>query len=451
VSEHALPPREGRSPRRLPAPPAVRWIVRTLEDAGYETWTVGGAVRDELLGAIATDWDFATRARPAEVRRLFRRTVPVGVAHGTVGVLARDGTLYEVTTFRRDVETDGRHARVSFSDRIDDDLARRDFTINAVAWHPLREELYDPFGGGADLERGVLRAVGEPTERFAEDHLRILRGIRFAGRFSLEIEGATWQGLTAAVGSLALLSPERVREELLKVLSQDPAPARALDLYRRAGVLPVVLHELGGLPEREWRATLAEVEAVPSHRTWLRVVALLAHLGRVPAADDDPPAVDGLPAADPESARGAARAAALLSRLRASNAQVDRTARLVAGGPLPPPSEAPDADLRRWLATSGPSLLSDRARLWIARCRAGTGPDPLAVLRRLRRIVCDGTPLAVGDLALTGRDLIGLGLEPGPRFGEILDALLAWVLEDPARNTRERLEARVRTHHLEAS
>ncbi|MDH3421587.1 MAG: polynucleotide adenylyltransferase, partial [Gemmatimonadota bacterium] len=144
------------------APPAVGWIARTLEEGGYDTWAVGGAVRDAYMGRPSGDWDLATRATPREVQKLFRRTVPIGIDHGTVGVLARDGTMYEVTTFRKDVETDGRHAVVSFADTIEEDLARRDFTVNAVAWHPLREVLLDPFGGVGDLERRILRTVGAP-------------------------------------------------------------------------------------------------------------------------------------------------------------------------------------------------------------------------------------------------------------------------------------------------
>ena len=170
---------------RPDAPPAATWIVRTLEEAGHETWAVGGAVRDVLLGRPAGDWDLTTHARPTDVRRIFRRTIPIGVEHGTVGVLARDGTMYEVTTFRKDVQTDGRHAVVEFASTLDEDLARRDFTINAIAWHPLREELRDPFGGAVDLGHGVLRTVGAPEERFREDYLRVLRALRFAGRFGL--------------------------------------------------------------------------------------------------------------------------------------------------------------------------------------------------------------------------------------------------------------------------
>ncbi len=158
-------------------------IAERLEAGGFEAWGVGGAIRDAHMGVDRADWDIATDARPAQVRGLFPRTVPLGIEHGTVGVIAGDGTMYEVTTFRRDVETDGRHAVVEFAESIDEDLSRRDFTINAVAWRPATGELRDPFRGLADLDRGVLRAVGDPEQRFAEDYLRVLRGLRFAGRY----------------------------------------------------------------------------------------------------------------------------------------------------------------------------------------------------------------------------------------------------------------------------
>ncbi|MBW3572347.1 MAG: CCA tRNA nucleotidyltransferase, partial [Gemmatimonadetes bacterium] len=209
----------------LHPPPEVPSIARTLRDAGFDTWAVGGAVRDALAGGRPGDWDLTTAARPGDVRRLFRRTVPVGIAHGTVGVLGRDGHLYEVTTFRRDVETDGRHARVIFADTVDDDLQRRDFTINAVAWHPLTHELRDPHGGVPDLREGILRTVGDPAERFREDRLRVLRALRFAGRFGLRIDGATWGAAREAAPELVHLSAERVREELLKVLRQVDPPS----------------------------------------------------------------------------------------------------------------------------------------------------------------------------------------------------------------------------------
>ncbi len=417
---------------RPSAPPAVRWIARTLEDAGHETWVVGGAVRDVLLGLPSVDWDLTTRARPGQVRKLFRRTVPIGVEHGTVGVLARDGTLYEVTTFRRDVETDGRHAVVSFAETVEEDLARRDFTINAIAWHPLREELLDPFGGIHDLDEGMLRTVGVPASRFAEDYLRILRALRFAGRFKLRIHPDTWSALMAGVDRLPALSAERTREELTKILEADPTPSLALDLYRTSGALDVLYPELTALVKRDerggtggWSETLAIVDRLPRARPFLRLAALLRGL------DAD-------------------AAASILLRLRLSNAQVDETLRR-AVAPTLPPADADDEAVRRWLSTVGRGRLSAVARLDLARAdvraRSGKADEPEKVVaswRRARDILAARPPLEVGDLALDGRDLIRMGYKPGPSFGVLLERLLSWVLEDPDRNRGEVLEMKAR-------
>lgn len=440
----------GPGPRRVErhpqAPPAVRWIVRTLEEAGFETWAVGGAVRDVLVGAASEDWDFATRARPKEVRRVFRRTVPVGIDHGTVGVLARDGTLYEVTTFRKDVETFGRKARVAFADRLEDDLARRDFTINAVAWHPLRDELADPWGGIEDLEAGVLRTVGVPAERFREDYLRVLRALRFAGRFDLTVHPPTWKALCAATDRLHALSAERVREELMKVLGGDPRPSGALALYAASGVQAELYPDLEALLGRTrrgvdaWTYAVLHADRVPRHRPRLRLAALLQGLGLADAVEEGGrgPGSDGATA-------GARRAAALLTRLRFSNADADAVAGLVGAGMAPPPADASGPVLRRWLSRVGPERLPDAARLWAAqrRLEADLGVDApvdaVGAWRALRGELRRGPALAVGDLALGGRDLIRMGLKPGPWFGRILDVLLERVLDDPSLNDRETL------------
>ncbi|MGH7594216.1 MAG: CCA tRNA nucleotidyltransferase, partial [Gemmatimonadales bacterium] len=200
----------------IPVPQSVLAILHRLEDAGYETWCVGGAVRDELLGNVQQDIDLATAATPDVVASLFRRTVPVGLEHGTVGVVDGDNVLHEVTTFRRDVRTDGRHAVVEFGVSLAEDLARRDFTINAIAYHPLRHEWRDPFLGRDDLDHGIVRAVGDAAARFAEDRLRILRALRFAARFGFMIEPATWAAAVAQAHDTGQLSAERVRDEWVK-------------------------------------------------------------------------------------------------------------------------------------------------------------------------------------------------------------------------------------------
>lgn len=412
---------------RPSAPPAVQWIVRTLESAGYETWAVGGAIRDAFLGIEDDDWDLATRARPGRIRKLFKKTVPIGLDHGTVGILSRDGTLYEVTTFRRDVETFGRHAVVEFADHIDDDLARRDFTINAMAWHPIREELKDPYEGLEDLERGRLRTVGQPTTRFAEDYLRVLRGLRFAGRYRLETDAATWLALCHAVVHLPRLSPERIRDELMKVLALDPRPSGALSLFAASGALSTLVPELDEKLEagREghddsWTLGLLATDVLPASRPLLRLAAVLAGVGK----------------------RGAAQ---VMLRLRFSNAQVRDVSELVDAVENGPDTDEAEG-VRRWLARTGARHLRNWTRVEAARARVGAARgegEPARDLPRLwrsaRRQLSSGAPLSVDALAIGGRELIALGLRPGPAFGRILEELLDRALTDPSVNTAERL------------
>ena len=433
------------------APGYVRWIAGTLEDAGYETWTVGGAIRNTLLGLPSGDWDLTTRAPPPVVRKLFPRTVPIGVEHGTVGVLTRQGLLLEVTTFRRDVETTGRHAVVEFADTLDEDLARRDFTINAIAWHPLREEFRDPFRGRRDLAAGLLRTVGDARERFSEDYLRVLRGLRFSGRFGFRIRTETWKALCEACSHLDVLSPERVREELMKTLSEAPRPSTVLALYAASGVLDAVYPEVARAGERvrastgenHWIHSLLLTDLLPAHRPLLRLAALLE--GATPA----PAGGKGGEAADEGSREGAPEAAALLFRLRFSNAEVATVTGLLEMGLEPPLALEEGSETRRWLHRAGRERLPDLARIWLAKTRLDAlrgGPptgDVLASIRRLREELRRGHPLQQRELALSGRDLISMGLKPGPRFGEILSELMDRVLAEPRLNENETLRGLV--------
>jgi tRNA nucleotidyltransferase (CCA-adding enzyme) len=444
--------RHARGGVELDAPRDVVWIARRLEEEGFSTWAVGGAVRDALAGNPPGDWDLTTAARPGDVRRLFRRTVPVGIEHGTVGVLGRDGKMYEVTTFRRDVETDGRHARVRFSDSVEDDLQRRDFTINAVAWHPLTREVRDPHGGMADLRAGTLRTVGEPAERFREDRLRVLRALRFAGRFGLTIDGATWDAARAIADELPALSAERVREELMKTLREVAHPSATLRLYEASGALRSLYPELQacvGVPDGEadvWTHLLRTADAAPRHRPGLRLTALVHDVGkpRVPwgqSGAGDFPGHAGV---------GAAVAREMLRRLKLSNADVDRTVHLVAQHSDLPSPGAPAPELRRWLRRVGPEHVWDLLRLRIADARA-RGSDEgamrsLAALRgRVRKLLSAHAPLATRDLAIGGDDLRALGVPTGPLYGQILRDLLERVTDDPSLNERETLTEIVRS------
>jgi tRNA nucleotidyltransferase (CCA-adding enzyme) len=431
----------------LRAPDDVVAIAKRLQDAGYETWAVGGAVRDALGGGHPDDWDLTTAARPRDVQRLFRRTVPVGVAHGTVGVLGRDGRLYEVTTFRRDVETDGRHARVVFADRVDEDLQRRDFTINAVAWHPLTGEVRDPHGGLPDLQAGILRTVGDPAERFREDRLRVLRALRFAGRFGLRIDDATWRAARDSAPELVHLSAERVREELLKTLRQVRPPSVSLRLYAESGALAHLYPELQacvGAPDADgdvWSHLLATVDAVPAHRADLRIAALLHDAGKPLTRVVD---ADGRAAWPEHASAGAAVAHRMLRRLKFSNAETDRAVHLVAQHADFPAPDASSPELRRWLRRIGREYVPDLFRLRIADLRARGADDPRLgetnrLWKRVRGELAREAPLEIGDLAISGAELRALGLPPGPLYGEILRDLLERVTDDPSLNDRETL------------
>ncbi len=430
---------------RFDPPGGVRWIARTLEESGYETWAVGGAVRDALAGRPSKDWDLTTRATPAEMRRIFPRTIPIGVDHGTMGILDRSGTLFEVTTFRRDVETTGRHATVVFAESLDEDLARRDFTINAVAWHPLRARLHDPFEGARDMESRILRTVGVPADRFAEDYLRVLRALRFAGVFRLEVEGETWRALVAAVPELGILSPERVRDEMEKVLGAAAPPSAALSLYAASGALRALYPELAALiglrndrgPVGAWSRTLRTVDLISRSHCAIRWAALLNEVG-LP--------VPGGQVGERGGSRATLRAITLLERLRSSNARIREVAEIVAGMSDPPRDDAADAELRRWVARTGRGAVPGCLRIWGALARGealtgggGTVSQALRRARRIRAILKSGAPLEVGDVALNGRDLIRIGYRPGPYFGEVLDFLLGRVLDEPELNERDRL------------
>ncbi len=439
---------------QLNAPAAVLEIATRLENSGFETWAVGGAVRDALLGNTVADWDLATRATPDEMRKLFKRTVPVGVEHGTVGVLAKDGVMYEVTTFRRDVETFGRHAVVEFADTVDEDLARRDFTFNAIAWHPLRQQLHDPFSGFDDLRQALLRTVGEPRERFAEDYLRILRALRFAGHYVLRIDQPTWDALRAGTPHLPELSAERVREELWKVFTKTRHASATLKLYAAADVIRVLYPELQAVIDLEaetdtplWTHTLAAIDALPITRPVLRVALLLHAVGAPSAKVKD---LKGNWRFVGHEVLGARKAEEIMRRLRASNVDIEQVHHLVQMQSELFPPDASDAVVRRWLVQMETHRVRNffRFRLAHARGSGSTGQDVVERWRHVHRVMLEHPPLSTSELAISGRDLKQFGLEPGPQFGEILNELLLRVLDDPNLNDRLTLMQIVETELL---
>ena len=391
-------------PAKLPIPSEVLKIAKKLEDAGFETWCVGGAIRDNLLGVPNHDFDLTTAAPPAEVQKVFKRTVPVGIEHGTVAVLDAANQAHEVTTFRKDIQTDGRHAVVEFGVSLMDDLARRDFTINAIAYHPIRHEWRDPFQGAQDLAKKLIRSVGDPNWRFQEDYLRILRALRFSARFEFRIHPRTLEAAEANIQGLAQLSAERVRDEWFKGIQTAKKVSKLVTLWRDVGATRIWLPEMGA-GSTEQKAGSAEHGAVD----------------KLPR---DPVLITAYLAKDPAS---------LLTRLKCSSKDIERGRAIgLWRDKYPDPKDV--VATRRWLAAVGECADDLLALL----------PAPRSLLRAaVERIRAAGEPLTLKDLAVKGDDLIAAGVRPGPDVGEALARLLDEVLEDPARNTREYLLSRV--------
>ncbi len=403
-------------------PPEAVEVVRTLQGAGYSAYFVGGSIRDVLLGKPAKDWDVATNARAEQVLQLFRRVVPTGLKHGTVTVVSRKLHV-EVTTFRGEgAYADGRHPdQVFFLDRIEDDLARRDFTVNAMAFDPLAGSFVDPFGGQRDLAARLIRCVGEPAARFGEDGLRTLRAVRFAAVLEFDIDPATEAAIGQRLEVFAKVSAERVRDELSKLLAARQA-GRGLLLLARTGLLERALPEVAALQsisgalERTARRVDFSPAALDS-----RLAALLHDLS-------------------PEAV------ASSLERLRLPNKTVERIALLVdlRGFGLAPYPD--DASLRRALARAGRANVEALLALASAQAQSlGDGSLLASVAQvgaRARAILAQNPPLSAGELALNGGQIMkALNAPPGPIVGQALRFLLEQVLADPSANQPERLAA----------
>jgi len=413
----------------LPAP--VLAVLRRLAAAGHRSWVVGGAVRDILLRREhGADFDVATPARPEEVTALFRRVVPTGIAHGTVTVLS-SGHPVEVTTFRGEgAYEDGRRpSSVTFHDDLEADLARRDFTMNAIAWDPLAPELRDPFRGRVDLAARLVRAVGDPAERFGEDGLRALRAVRFAAVLDFRLDARTRRAIPGSLEVVERVSRERVTDELVK-LACAARPDRGLALLARTGLLGVLVPELAALPGQA-----------------------LAHAGRVARAAPAEPAVR---LAALLHVLPGGRVAPVLAGLRISRRTSEEATALVDGhacrsrrGARPP---AGGEAVRRWLSRVGRERAPSALALARAEAEAAPASGRPAMRREVRALasavqaaIRAGVPLAARDLALDGRAVMALlGAGPGPHVGEALGHLLDRVLARPGENRAEVLEATLR-------
>ncbi len=431
---------------KLTLDPGAAALLDTLHAAGYAAYAVGGCVRDSLLGRTAHDWDLCTSALPQQVMELFgaEQCIPTGLQHGTV-TIKYGGRLYETTTFRTEGSyTDGRHPdAVQFVPDVREDLARRDFTINAMAYNEA-EGLVDPFGGQKDLQNGLLRAVGEPQQRFTEDALRILRLYRFAARFGFALDAATARAARQLAPHLDCISAERIQEELAKLLTA-PQPGA----YLEPAVLAVVLPEL---TPAALDAAKPVVDACPAGEKNLpvRLAALLGALGEV------------------DTRR-------VLKRLRCSNACIEETAVLVretagegvcgsfllghesghsiarptaCGSRVPPqrtvlgetPAHAGEIAIRQLLGRYGLRTV-ERLCALCAALHPQNAPECALAAQRARQLEADGVCCRVSQLAVNGRDLMAAGIPAGPALRRVLEALLDGVIRAEYPNEKPALLA----------
>ena len=387
-------------------------LLDTLHKAGYAAYVVGGCVRDSLLGLTPHDWDLCTSALPQQVMELFgaQRCIPTGLQHGTVTV-KQSGALYEITTFRTEgTYTDGRHPdEVHFVPDVREDLARRDFTINAMAYNE-KEGLVDPFGGQADLQSGIVRAVGVPRQRFTEDALRILRLYRFAARFGFAIDPPTAQAAQELCAHLDCVSVERIEEELAKLLSA-PAPAAYLDKKILLVILPELSSEALAAAKPVVDACPAGAENLP-----IRLAALLYSLGE-----------DGT--------------RRTLKRLRCSNALIEEAAVLVREA-VPGVPVSLNIYARRLLGKYNLCTVQRIAALGTA-LQPERAADFAALSELAEQLDADGVCCRVSQLAVNGRDLMAAGIPAGPGIRKVLEALLDGVIREEYPNERQALLAAV--------
>lgn len=433
---------------KIQLPEKVNTIIQTLQEHGYEAYAVGGCVRDSLLGREPGDWDITTSASPEETKKLFARTVDTGIEHGTVTVLlGKEG--FEVTTYRIDGKyEDSRHpTEVIFTRNLREDLLRRDFTINAMAYNDT-EGIVDIFGGMDDLKRKIIRCVGNARERFGEDALRIMRGVRFAAQLGFSLEKETKEAMAELAPTLEKISAERIQTELVKLLVSD-SPELIREAYH-LGVTAVILPEFDemmrtGQETKYHRYDVGEhtVQAVcnvPPDKV-LRLTMLLHDVAKPEMKTVD---ADGTAHFKGHDIRGEQKAKEILRRLKFDNDTIHKVTKLVRWHDYRMPAEK--KNVRKAMSKISAELfpmylLVKRADILAhSMYRREEELENLSGLQKCyEEIVADHECVSLKQLAVTGTDLIGIGMKPGKQIGEVLNELLRIVLEYPEFNNKEHL------------
>lgn len=434
---------------KINMPENANRIIRTLQEAGYEAYIVGGCVRDAVLNKEPDDWDITTSAKPIEVKKLFDRTIDTGLQHGTVTVMfGKEG--YEVTTYRVDgkYEDHRRPNSVTFTSNLVEDMKRRDFTINAMAYNDA-EGIVDHFHGVEDLESHVIRCVGNPSERFDEDALRILRALRFSAQLDFEIDENTKEAIRNQAEFLKDISAERINVELTKLLMSDH-PERLITAYE-LGVTRIILPEFDAMMETPQfnrhhaynvgEHTVKVIKAVPKDKA-LRWAALLHDVAK-PVTQTNDGEWDHFYG---HNEKGVDMAAGVLRRLKFDNATIDRVKRLVYWHDYGMGQVPKIKAFRKALNKMGKDLFEDYTYIKYADIMAQSNYhredklNNLEVLKEYYKEIVDKEQcVTIKELAITGRDLIDLGMKPGPMLGATLNMLLDKVLEEPELNDKEKL------------
>lgn len=436
----------------LEIPSKVEFIIKKLEEHGYEAYAVGGCVRDSILGRKPNDWDITTSALPLQVKELFHRTIDTGLQHGTVTVmLEKEG--FEVTTYRVDGEyEDGRHPKeVTFTASLEEDLKRRDFTINAMAYHPSRG-IVDLFGGVQDLENHIIRCVGNPIERFTEDALRILRAVRFSAQLGFEIEEETTKALQLLAENLKFVSAERIQVEMIKLLV-SPHPDYLRKAYD-AGITKVFFPEWDICMETEQNTphhgrnvgehTLLTLQNIRADKV-LRLTMLLHDIGKPVMKTTDENGRDHFKG-HPEA--GAKMAVEIMRRWKLDNDTIHKVSHLVKWHGYRPPAEI--KAVRRAVNKIGKDFFEWYLEVQMADTLSKSTYKLEEKKERLRgvtkcyhEILEKEQCVCLKDLAVTGKDLIAAGMQPGKEIGETLERLLEEVLENPEMNKKEILLSKI--------
>ena len=431
---------------QIQLPEKVQYIIQALEEAGFEAYAVGGCVRDSILNRKPEDWDITTSAKPEQVKRIFRRTVDTGIEHGTVTVLiGKDG--FEVTTYRVDgLYEDGRHPKeVTFTSRLEEDLKRRDFTINAMAYND-DERLVDAFGGMRDLNYHLIRCVGDPKERFSEDALRILRAVRFSAQLAFPIEPETAEAIKSLAPNLEKISAERIQAELVKLLVSDH-PERIQDACE-LGITKVVLPEWDDMvgvkqntPHHKYDVAAHTVHALQNVKNdkVLRLTMLFHDMGKPVMKTTDENGRDhfkGHAIASEQIAK------TVMKRLKFDNDTIRKVTKLVAYHDYR--MEPTGANVRRAMHEIGVELFPYYLAVRLADTKAQSSYERRGKLENIiqirelyRNALRNKECVTLKDLAVTGTDLINLGIAPGKELGTLLNELLDIVIEDPAWNQKE--------------